>query len=201
MNEHLRHTNLPITTQAAEGLPRRRWTVAEIEAMVESGILLEDERFELIGGEVVPMSLKGIRHEIVKAALQQYWFPRIVGTNVSLITETTLRVAKDAFYEPDFLFWPRSIALKEIATTTAFLIVEVSDTSLGFDLGIKSLEYARLGLREFWVVNARTLATTVHREPGDNGYAHKTVVSPGEVVEPQLMPQFAVRLDQLDLGE
>ena len=57
---------MPPTTQAAEGLPRRPWTVAEIEAAVAAGIIDEDERFELLGGEVVPMSPKGARHELVK---------------------------------------------------------------------------------------------------------------------------------------
>src|SRR5262245_5270144 len=108
MNEHLRPTRFPVTTQAAEGLPRRRWTVAEIEAMMVTGIILEDERFELIGGEVVPMSPKGNRHEIVKQALQQYWFPLTADTDVSLITETTLYIGVDEFREPDFLFWPRT---------------------------------------------------------------------------------------------
>jgi hypothetical protein len=43
-------------TSAAEGLPRRRFTVAEVEAMVAAGVMEEDERVELIGGELVPMS-------------------------------------------------------------------------------------------------------------------------------------------------
>jgi Uma2 family endonuclease len=69
MNEQLRRPDLTMTTQAAEGLMRRRWSVAEIEEMLRVGILAEDERFELIGGEVVPMSPKGMRHERVKGTL------------------------------------------------------------------------------------------------------------------------------------
>ncbi len=49
-------------TSAAEGLPRRRFTVAEVEAMVAAGVMEEDERVELIGGELVPMSPKGNHH-------------------------------------------------------------------------------------------------------------------------------------------
>src|SRR5436190_22347194 len=97
MNSHLRPAPFPAATQAAEGLPRRRWSVAEIEAMVAKGIIAENERFELIGGEVVPMSPKGNRHELVKAALQQHWFPRIVGTPINVITETTRRIGEDEF--------------------------------------------------------------------------------------------------------
>ena len=56
-------------TSAAEGLPRRRFTVAEVEAMVAAGVMDEDERVELIGGELVPMSPKGNHHEVLKTAL------------------------------------------------------------------------------------------------------------------------------------
>jgi hypothetical protein len=52
-----------MATTAAEGLPRRRFTVAELEQMVAAGILDEDERIELIGGEIVPMSPRGDQHE------------------------------------------------------------------------------------------------------------------------------------------
>jgi Uma2 family endonuclease len=200
MNEHLRPISLPGTTRAAEGLPRRRWSVAEIEAMVAEGIILEDERFELIGGEVVPMPPKGNRHELVKKALQQYWTPLIVGSPIDLITETTLRVGQDEFYEPDFLFWPRSIPLKEVTAANALLIVEVADTSLRYDLGTKAGIYARLGLRELWVINADTLVTTVHRDPQSGGYGEVRNAAADGRIEPMRAPNLAITLGTLDLG-
>ena len=75
MNHMLRPPDLPLTTQAAEGLMRRRLSVVEVEAMVEAGIFAEDERFELIGGEIVPMSPKGIRHEVIKVSLNSILEP------------------------------------------------------------------------------------------------------------------------------
>jgi Uma2 family endonuclease len=200
MNDHLRPTFLPATTQAAEGLPRRRWSVAEIEAMVAKGIILEDERFELIGGEVVPMSPRGSRHELVKKALQQYWTLLIVGGAIDLITETTLRIGQDEFYEPDFLFWPRSIPLKDVTAATALLIVEVADTSLRYDLGTKADIYARLDLCELWVIDAQTLVTTLHRQPGPAGYADAHEVAPSDLLEPAQAPHLSVRLGELSLG-
>ena len=200
MNSHLRPAPFPAATQAAEGLPRRRWSVAEIEAMVAKGIILEDERFEMIGGEVVPMSPKGNRHELVKKALQQYWTPLIVGSPIDLITETTLRVGQDEFYEPDFLFWPRSIPLKDVTATNALLIVEVADTSLRYDLGTKADIYARLDLCELWVINAETLVTTIHREPQPTRYANVENKQPNERIEPIRAPSLAVTLGTLDLG-
>jgi hypothetical protein len=52
-------------TQAAEGPPGWRWTVAEFDRFIELGILTEDDRVELIGGELVPMAARGNRHENV----------------------------------------------------------------------------------------------------------------------------------------
>jgi Uma2 family endonuclease len=90
---------------AAEGLPRRPFTVAELEQMVAAGILEEDERIELIGGEVVPMSPKGNRHELLKAALNIYWVPRLPDDHM-VVTETTFRFTTDTYLELDFVFYP-----------------------------------------------------------------------------------------------
>lgn len=199
MNEQLRPRSFPAATQAAEGLPRRRWTVAEIEAMVANSIILEDERFELIGGEVVPMSPKGNRHELVKAALQQHWFPRVVGTPINLITETTLYVSDDEFLEPDFLFWPRAIPLASVTASSALLIVEVADSSLGYDLGRKAGIYARLGLLELWVIDAKSLVTTIHRDPASSGYTNTHKAEPTALLCPMQAPLLAVSLAALGL--
>ena len=70
MNHAVRPTaNEPRTTRAADGMERRAFTVEEVEAMVAAGIVGADERFELIGGEIVPMSSKGIQHETLKNRL------------------------------------------------------------------------------------------------------------------------------------
>src|SRR5208282_3141664 len=98
----LRDKSLGLSTQAAEGMPRRRFTVAELEAMVTAGILDEDERIELIGGEVVPMSPKGDHHEILKAALTLYWATRLPD-DLRFATETAFRLTPDTYLEPDFV--------------------------------------------------------------------------------------------------
>src|ERR1700690_3277140 len=78
----------PRTTRGAEGLPRWRFTVADVEAMVAAGILGEDERDELIEGELVPMSPKGSRHEVLKVALNRRW-QRLCPEDVQIAPETT----------------------------------------------------------------------------------------------------------------
>ncbi|HKZ96087.1 MAG TPA: Uma2 family endonuclease [Hyphomicrobiaceae bacterium] len=199
MNEQLRPPTLPATTQAAEGLARRRFTVAEVESMVEAGIIANDERIELIGGEVVPISPKGNRHEILKKGLQRFWF-QALPADVDLITETTLRTGVDTYVEPDFLFFPRSVRLADVTGPAILLIVEVADKSLDYDLGRKAAIYSAIGVREYWVVNSLTLETRVHREPSPTGFRFVTNMGPEERMVPLLVPALAVTLGKLELS-
>jgi Uma2 family endonuclease len=199
MNEQLRRPHLSMTTQAAEGLMRRRWSVAEIEAMVKAGILDEDERFELIGGEVVPMSPKGARHELVKIALNRF-FQRAAPDHLEIAPETTLRLDKDTFVEPDFCVFPRGLDLKALDGDAVLLAVEVADSSLAYDTGRKSRIYAAYGVREAWVINANTLVARVFRQVTARGYKSVRNKAYGRRLEPEHAPELAVSLADLRLS-
>jgi Uma2 family endonuclease len=198
MNHHLRPASLAPTTRAAEGLPRRRWSVAEIEAMVAKGIILEDERFELIGGEVVPMSPKGARHELVKIALNRF-FQRAAPEHLEIAQETTLRLDQDTFVEPDFCVFRRGLDLKALDGGAVLLAVEVADTSLAYDMGRKRKVYAPYGVREAWVINANTLVTRVHRQVSRGRYGYTQSRAYGRRLEPEHAPELAVSLADLGL--
>jgi Uma2 family endonuclease len=198
MNEMLRPPSLPITTQAAEGLPRRRWTVAEIEAMVRAGILDEDERFELIGGEVVPMSAKGARHEQVKIALNRF-FQRAAPDHLEVAQETTLRLDEDSFVEPDFCAFHRGLDLKTLNGEAVLLAVEVADTSLTYDTGRKIGIYGAYGVPEVWVINANTLVTRIHRSLTGTAYSDTSDLPHTCPLVPSLTPDLAVCLAELGL--
>ena len=189
---------MPNVTNAAEGLPRRRFTVVELERMVEAGILPEDERIELIGGEVVVMSPKGNQHEILKAGLNVFWARRLPDL-LMLVTETTFRLTPDTYLEPDFVFYPKASGIRGLTPATARLVMEVSDTSLGYDLGRKAGLYAGFGIADLWVIDAVRLRTYVHREPTAAGYASIREYGPSDRLEPLASPALSVVLADLDL--
>ena len=197
MNLHIRQ-GPPPTTQAAEGMPRRAWTVAEIEDMVTAGIIAENERFELIGGEIVPMSPKGAFHETLKIELNLHWARRMP-PDVLLAQETTFRIGERDFLEPDFVFWPRALGNPGLKPDVVQLVVEIADSSLAYDIGRKAAMYAALNLPEYWVINARTLVTHIHRAPGAAGFADVTEHTGGDLMTPELLPVLAVRLGDLGL--
>ena len=198
MNELLRSPSLPGTTQAAEGMLRRRFTVAEIEAMVARGIILEDERIELIGGEVVPMSPKGRRHEIIRTELA-FYMTRQAPPGVKVAAEAQLNLNDDTYLVPDILVYPATTKVPDVRGPSALLVIEVADTSLDYDLNTKVGTYAAHGVREYWVINAKTLATRVHRRPSASGYGDVTELAADTTLTPEAAPRLAVRLNDLDL--
>ena len=114
-------------------------------------------------------------------------------------TETTFRLSRDTYLEPDFVFYPKAVGWNGLTAETAQLVVEVSDTSLGYDLGRKSRLYAGFGIVELWVVNAVTRETRIHLDPGPSGYGtvadHRSEVR----LVPARAPDLAVALSDLDL--
>lgn len=197
MNQPFRPPHLSRTTQAAEGLERRRWTVAEIEEMTRAGILQEDERFELIGGEIVPMNAKGVQHEVLKLALSYHFF-RATPDDFRFITETTFRLNEDSFVEPDFIFFRRSDGIANLNPKTALLAVEIADSSLRWDLGRKARIYANFGIPELWVIEAVSRTTHVHTKPGLEGYMDIRQVTEDQALAPGFAPGLSVTLAKLD---
>ncbi|MEM1375964.1 MAG: Uma2 family endonuclease [Pseudomonadota bacterium] len=184
--------NAPIT-HAAEGLSRRAFTVKDVLRMVDVGILGHDERFELIGGEIVPMSPKGIRHERLKQWIMES-LVRGLPKQYQTIPETTFYLCDDTFIEPDFVVYPRASGLENLSPETCVLAIEIADSSLAYDLGRKAKLYSDFKIGELWVfdVNARTV--TVHREPGDNGYQSVQTFDFDTKLAPQSVEEFALAI-------
>lgn len=198
MNIQLRTPGLSYVTQAAEGLERRRWTVAEIEAMVAAGIVDEDERFELIDGDVVPMSPKGIRHEVIKASLNRLWIKRLPDRFI-LIPETTFRLNEVSFLEPDFVFFASTTKLADLKPANTLLAVEVSDSTLRYDTGRKAQLYASHGIVELWAIDVETLQTHIFTKPSAEGYLTRRLVEANEELAPHFAPEIAVKMGALEL--
>jgi hypothetical protein len=119
MNELFRHAPpsdrpaRPATTQAADGLPRRAWTVDEVARMIELGILDEPEPFELIGGELVAMAAKNRQHEVLRTELGLNWGRRCP-LDLKIAQETPLRLGDCDAPEPDLIVFPASLRAPDV---------------------------------------------------------------------------------------
>jgi Uma2 family endonuclease len=185
-----------LATQAADGLPRWRWTVAEIERMSAEGYFHDDERFELLGGEIVPMSPKGRRHEIIRVKLS-FRFSKLAPPGVIVACEPQFNLSTDTFTNSDILVHPEALDTPDVGGGDALLVVEVADTSLTYDLKTKLPLYASHGVREYWVINAVTSMTAVHRQPSGNAYTFAQEFPPDARLVPSLVPALAVSINTL----
>ncbi|WP_207771054.1 Uma2 family endonuclease [Kumtagia ephedrae] len=171
--------------------------MAEIEALVRAGIIDEHERFELIGGEIVPMNAKGIHHELLKNSLNLHFATTIPGA-FRFAVETTFRLDEDSFIEPDFIFFRKADGLANLNPRTALLAVEIADYSLKWDLGRKARIYANFGVPELWVVEAVSRVVHVRRRPGLEGYDEVAKVSEDQPLVSTAVPGLSVTLSTLE---
>ena len=199
MNEIRKSPSVRAATQAAEGLPRWQWTLQEFDRLAELGIFTEDDRIELIGGEIVPMSPKGNRHEIVRGKLLNFLF-RHLPDGLQLFSEPGWRPDGKTYLEPEVLICRDGLLANSVPPGEVLLLIEVADTSYGFDTGRKAEVYAALGVRDYWVLNTNTLITRVHREPGGSRFANVNEVVASELLSPHLIPRLSLKLDDLALG-
>jgi Uma2 family endonuclease len=190
-------------TRAAEGFPRRAFTVEDIRRMIDAGVIGEDERFELIEGEIVMMAAKSIAHDRVKNALNLA-FVRAVPDGLFVGIESTLQLAENILVEPDIAIISRSVYdadPKSFARPRAedvLLLVEIAVTSLKYDRDIKARLYARHGIREFWLIDANAGVTWIHTGPTGEGWSSIRECGSGETLMTSSLPGLTIRLDQID---
>lgn len=185
-------------SRAAEGFPRRAFTVAEILRMVEAGVIAEDENFELIEGEIVPKSPRGNQHEVVKAALIRI-LARHAPDELRLAVETSLYLSDKTFVEPDLCLYPKALMPVDVRGEDVILAIEVAASSLSYDRGLKARIYARYGVREMWVIDAVRRTTWVHKGPRPDGtWESVEKHSSHTVLRPESLSDLAIVVGNLD---
>ncbi|MGE0698163.1 MAG: Uma2 family endonuclease [Hyphomicrobiaceae bacterium] len=178
---------------------RRKWTLAELDRLGHLGFFGEHEHVELIGGELFAMPPKGIRHEIVRGEIADKFNERRPA-RMRLRVELGWRPSGDVYLEPDILVAAAQRNLPLVPPDDVALLVEIAMSSLQYDHGLKAETYAALGVAEYWVVNAVTLETRVHRDPAPHGYRAVTSHAASETIVPARVPELAICLADLDIG-
>ena len=161
--------NAPLTTRAGEGFDRKAWTVAELYALVDAGVLDEDSPFELIDGELLAMSPKYNRHEVWKRNMVRFLILSLPD-DIAVSIEPTLILGERSAPEPDILVTRSGILPLDVRGPDVLLLVEVCDSSAPRDLRLKAGLYARHGVAHYWVLDAERRRISTHARPGEDGY-------------------------------
>ena len=179
------------TTRGAEGLDRRAFTVSDVERMLEAGILDQDDKFELIGGEIVPMNSQLAPHAQVKARIARALSP-FVPADCLIGNDITVRLGDKALFEPDVLVWRPIKGRAFIPLEASLFAAEVADTSMRRDLS-KAPEYGLAGLPELWIVDLGARETLVWRR-GETGFAAPVHVPFEAPLTPLFAPAATLRM-------
>jgi Uma2 family endonuclease len=182
-------------TRGAEGLDRRGFTVAEIEKMIEAGVLDPDEKFELIDGEIVPMSPQLMPHMRMRMRVAN-WLLGVAPAGVEIIVEATLLLHDRQFFETDVLAFTGETE-RYVEPHMVKLAVEIAHTSKARDLVTKAPRYGEIGIPELWVVELKERQTYVFRG-GRERWGQPRVVKFEEPLAPLFMPQHALRIADLE---
>jgi Uma2 family endonuclease len=177
----------------------RRFTVDEYHRMAEAGVLTQDDRVELLDGEILVMSPIGSRHAATVARIQDL-LARALGGRAIVWVQNPIRQRPFSEPQPDVcLLRPRAdfYSARHPEAPDILLLVEVADTSLGYDRERKIPLYARSGMAETWLVNLPEDAIDVHRQPQAGAYADLRTARRGETVSPLAFPGLALSVDDI----
>jgi Uma2 family endonuclease len=180
-------------------LTRRRFTVSEYHQMAEAGILTEDDRIELIEGEIIEMSPIGSWHSGILMRLNRL-FMRTYDDVALVSIQNPIQLSDDTEPQPDVTLLrlePDYYTSHTPEPEDVLLVMEIADTSVAYDRGVKAGLYARSGIAEYWLIDLKAATVTVYREPGSDGYATSRIVRRGEQIAPVAFPERPVTVDSM----
>ena len=178
-------------------MQRRLFTVQEYHLMGEAGILSEDDRVELIEGEIVQMAAIGTRHATcVRRLIRQ--FRQLPEESAILDVQNPIQLTERTEPQPDVVLLQFRLDYYETAhpmPSEVLLLVEVSDSTIDFDRDVKVPNYARSDIQEVWLWDLEVNCLEVYRQPTANGYTSMQKFERGEMVSPLAFPEFEVSVD------
>jgi Uma2 family endonuclease len=179
---------------------RRLFTRGAYHRMGEVGILTRSDRVELIRGEIVKMSPQGRRHRAFIDNLTQLLGASLAGRAIVSV-QMPIVLADDTEPEPEVQILRRRTVPdkdREAHADDALLLIEVAETSRGYDRATKLELYAAAGIPEYWVVDCVAESIEVHRTPHADGYRDVTrVAGPAATVALRAFPDIALALAEI----
>lgn len=180
-----------------------RFTLHEYDRLMDAAVLGPQRRIELIFGELHEMSPIGDAHQGAVDALVNEWV--MVQSTAELRARMTVRVqspirlpGQQSSPYPD-MSWivKRSSTDLERVSDDVFLVIEVADTSLDYDRGVKAELHAEANIPDYWIVNLVDDCVEVYRDPKGGHYQSLTTYRAGEDVQPLLVPDCPLRVGLL----
>lgn len=192
------------TTAAPPALAptRRRFTVAEYYAMADIGILAENDRVELLEGDLIVMPPIGDWHAACVDRFTNTLPPQLQGRAVVRVQGPT-RLNYRSEPQPDVMLlrWRDDFYQGgHPGPDDVLLLIEIADTSVDYDRGAKLSAYARAGIPEVWIVTRQDRRIEAHTVPAESEYANVRHAGPGASIAPEAFPDVILEVDRVVAG-
>ena len=179
---------------------RRLFTVDEYYALYEHGIIDDDERTELIEGEIYVMTPPGPIHQSDVNVGNVLFHPLIASRTAIIQVQGAIVLGDNGHPEPDIalLKWRDDFYRDALpGPEDVLLIIETSDSSLSKDRNVKLPTYARHRIPEVWIENIPDHVLEAYRNPVNGEYTETRIYRPGETISPQAFPDLQLSVSQL----
>jgi len=181
-----------------------RWlfTVDEFHRLVETGFLKEDDRVELINGELIRMAPIGSFHLGSVIALDEFFRERL-GRRVTISNQGSVVLGPRVEPQPDLVLLKRRddhyVSALPVPADV-LLLIEVSDTTLEYDRQVKGQMYAEAGITDYWIINLSAQQVEVRRVPTADGYESVRSLGRSDQVAPLAFPDLTVAVSDILLS-
>lgn len=169
-----------------------RFTVDKYHRLGEVGILGEDDRVELLDGDLVTMAPIGGEHRTLVDSLTLLLASRAQKDRYRIGIQNPISLDPYSEPQPDVVLYDPSVLGRHPRPNEIFLLAEVADTSLSYDVGPKLEAYARAGIGEVWVIDAIRRRVLVHRQPDQGHYRTKLELAADGVVTVEAFPDITL---------
>lgn len=188
-----------VTVAELQQVARYRFSVDEYHRMGAVGIFKEDDRVELIDGEILTMSPIGRRHVVCVDRLNAF-LSQGLGRRAIVRVQSSVILSDRSEPEPDVaLIRPRAdfYANSDPTAEDIFTLIEVKDSSASYDRGPKLAFYAREGIAEVWLVDLNVERIEVYRRPLMGVHTDNLVCLRGQTVSPEAFPDLVLAVDDI----
>lgn len=176
---------------------RHRFNAEEYHKMAEAGVFSEDDRVELIEGEIVEMTPIGWRHVRCVSNLNMLLARYAEGRYVVSV-QNPITVDEHGEPQPDLALVREMPVGRLPGPKEILLVVEVSETTLSYDSNVKLPLYARASIPEAWIVDLQGETVEVHTDPRPSGYTKTSRYNPEDQhLRSETLPDLALSVSEI----
>ena len=174
-----------------------KWSLDDYHQMIESGLLAE-RSLELINGEIIEMSPEGVSHSFYCRGTAKY-LRLLLGNRAEVSEAHAITLPNDSEPEPDIAIVRTPDTLYQTRhpfPEDIFWLIEIANSTLAKDLGVKRELYAQAGIPEYWVMNLQTSELVIFRDLIDNKYRSEICLNDGDI-SPLAFPDLSIDISRL----